>query len=155
MVKPTKWLEPAKYGRPREGPPDGGDEWQPSRFWAYDDGTFIDDLEGAQDVEFVVEPHSVREQENELVLKVTWFDPRDGEDCEDWMPYEHLKPDFGPELKRLEKKLNPTFFGPERDLLMKYKDIETDEQSSKHETSLTMTQVQPLRSTCTAQTRRA
>jgi hypothetical protein len=133
MVKPTKWLEPAKYGRPREGPPDGGDEWQPSRFWAYDDGTFIDDLEGAQDVEFVVEPGAVREQENELVLKVTWFDPRDGEDCEDWMPYEHLKPDFGPELKRLEKKLNPTFFGPERDLLMKYKDIETDEQSSSGE----------------------
>ena len=68
--KPTKWLEPAKYGRPREGPPDGGDEWQPSRFWAYDDGIFIDDLEGAQDVEFVVEPGAVHEQENELVLKV-------------------------------------------------------------------------------------
>lgn len=133
MVKPTKWLEPAKYGRPREGPPDGGDEWQPSRFWAYDDGTFIDDLEGAQDVEFVVEPDAVREQENELVLKVTWFDPRDGEDCEDWMPYEHVKPDFGRELKQLERKLNPTFFGPERDLLMKYKDIETDEQSSSGE----------------------
>ena len=81
--KATKWLEPAKAGRPREGPPDGGDEWQPSRFWAYDDGTFIDDLEGAQDVEIAVEPDSVREQENELLLKVTWYDPRDGEDCED------------------------------------------------------------------------
>jgi hypothetical protein len=72
MVKPTKWLEPAQAGRPREGPPDGGDdmpdEWQASRFWLEEDGTLTDDLEGAQDVEFVVEPHAVREQENELLL---------------------------------------------------------------------------------------
>lgn len=119
VPKPTKWLEPAKYGRPREGPPDGGDEWQPSRFWAYDDGTFLDDLEGAQDVEFVDEPDAVREQENELVLKVNWYDPRDGEEGAAWIPLEHLKPDFGRELKQLERTtLNPKT----RDLLMKYKE---------------------------------
>ena len=121
MVKPTKWLEPAQAGRPREGPPDGGDEWQASRFWLEEDGTLTDDLEGAQEVEFAVEAHGVREQENELLLKVTWYDA-DEEYYEEWMPYEHLKPDFGPELKRLEKKLNPTFFMPERALFMKYKD---------------------------------
>ena len=135
VPKPTKWLEPAKAGRPREGPPDGGDEWQPSRFWVdLDDGTFIDNLEGAQDVEFVDEPHAVREQENELVLKVAWYDPQYGED-EDWIPLEHLKPDFGRELKQLERELSqlPGRFRS-HDLLKKYMD-KTDEQSSQDERS--------------------
>lgn len=115
--KPTRWLQPAQYGRPREGPPEGEDQWQPSRFWVEDDGTLHDDLEGAQQVQF--SPYGVLEQEGELLLRVTWYDAN-GKYQNDWLPYRHLKPDFGPKLNKFEETLREYNWTGEHALMMKY-----------------------------------
>ena len=120
MVKPTKWLEPAKYGRPREGPPDGGDEWQPSRFWLEEDGTLRDDLEGAIGNHLQFTTYGIREQENELLLKVIWYDPDEKYQIA-WMPYEHLRPDYGPDLKEFEEKCKEYNCMEEHALIVKYR----------------------------------
>ena len=114
--KPTSWLQPAQYGRPREGQPEGN-EWQASRFWVEDDGTLRDDLEGAQQVQF--SPYGVLEQEGELLLRTTWYDA-DGEYQNDWLPYKHLEPDFGPKLNKFKETLRENNWTDEHALMVKY-----------------------------------
>jgi len=99
MPKPgpkyTKWLVPARWGRPRQRNKDT-DEYQPSRFWKDRIG-FYDVLDGATNVRFA---DIFTVQDGEFLIRTEWVS-KEGVETYDDLPLEHLK-DYEPKLKEFD-----------------------------------------------------